>query len=461
MAGISIVERSSLVYGRLGAEFYHPSKLESLKKIGRRASLTISDCFSVVKKTVSPKQAVVEDALVFDLTDASAGLMDEGQKINDLADLGSTKKQFQFGDVLISRLRPYLREVCLVSKGNSHLLGSTEFIVLRQIDKVLPEYLTAFLLTSEIQNILFWSQEGTNHPRFPGEVLLDLPIPQLSNAEQKRIAKFVQEAIEQKGASRSLYLQAQQAVLDRVDFSKLELPHTLFYSISLSEAKSKGRIDAEHFQPKYERLLKHLKSRGGVKSLGELVKEPIHRGVQPKYVENGDVIALNSRYVGLQFIDVENAERTNEEFWSYNKRAQAYHLNVVMNSTGWGTIGRTNCVLHGEKTIVDNHVSIIQPDHSVCDPIYLAVYLNSEIGLMQTNQWLTGSSGQVELYPNAISSFKIFLPEQDFQREIADLVKQAFAARQKAKSLIAEAIQTVEDFIEKPVRKTKTEKSKS
>jgi len=448
MAGISVVDRSSLAStSRLGAEFYHPAKLSSLSKLAGIRSCLVRDCFSVIKASVAPRSEIVNDAFIFDLTDAADGLMREGTNLNNFAELGSAKKLFKRGDVLISRLRPYLREICLVSSKAKILLGSTEFIVLRQKSDILPEYLLAFLLTNEVQNILLWSQEGTNHPRFPETVLIDLPIPIMEQRQQHEIADMIRTAVEKIDNSRVLYAQAQQAVLEVTGFSNFDLEQSPFYAVTLSEANAVGRMDAEHFQPKYKLLLDHLRKTAGAKTLGELVTEPIRRGVQPEYVENGKVLALNSRYVGLQFIDIVNAERANEGFWQLNERARARRLDVVMNSTGWGTIGRANCVLHDEETVVDNHVSIIRPDGAVCDPRYLAVYLSSALGLMQTNKWLTGSSGQVELYPAAISRFVIALPDRKFQAQVADMVMWAYAARQKAKTLIEEAKQLVEDFI--------------
>lgn len=160
------------------------------------------------------------------------------------------------------------------------------------------------------------------------------------------------------------------------------------------------------------------------------------------------MLAINSRYVGKRFINTEEAERTDAAFWDDNPRARAYKHDVIMNSTGWGTIGRTNCVLHDEKTVVDNHVTIIRVKEGACDPVYLAVYLNSEPGLMQTDKWLSGSSGQVELYPGDIARFVVYIPSEEVQAGVADLVRQSYQARQIAKALLDEARRKVEAMIE-------------
>ena len=159
------------------------------------------------------------------------------------------------------------------------------------------------------------------------------------------------------------------------------------------------------------------------------------------------MFAINSQYVGKQLLNAEEAERTDEAFWEKSTRARAKQYDVIMNSTGLGTIGRTNCLLHTAKTIVDNHITIIRVDDKALNPIYLAVFLNSRLGLLQTNKWQSGSSGQLEIYPSNIASFLIYLPSHEFQEQIARLVEQAYHARQNAITWLNQAKATIEVMI--------------
>ena len=67
---------------------------------------------------------------------------------------------------------------------------------------------------------------------------------------------------------------------------------------------------------------------------------------------------------------------------------------------------------------------------------------------MQTEKWLSGSSGQIEIYPSDIARYVVYLPSKEFQQRIADLVTQSWEARQKAKQLLEEAKHRVEAIIE-------------
>ncbi|MGA3285535.1 MAG: hypothetical protein ABSD57_13895 [Verrucomicrobiota bacterium] len=314
-------------------------------------------------------------------------------------------------------------------------------IHIRDTSRVSPWFLSAFLNSEYGQLQTSFETTGQVQTHLSLVKVRTLEIPVLSN--QKAIGQLAVEAWHEHQKSKTAYEQAEQALSDEIGFDKVDLRWSPGYVVRAKAAREVTRIDAEHFQPKYARLIRHLEKTGNSVKLGDIAPKP-HRGVQPRYVEGGDVLAVNSRYVGKQFINIENCERTDRAFYDANKRAVARKYDVIMNSTGWGTIGRANCVLHDEPTVVDNHVTIIRP---TCNPIYLAVFLNSSLGQLQTNQWLSGSSGQIEIYPADIVRYTVFLPLPGFQQKIADLVTAAYEARAKAKKLLEAAKQKVEDLI--------------
>jgi restriction endonuclease S subunit len=216
----------------------------------------------------------------------------------------------------------------------------------------------------------------------------------------------------------------------------------------VSRLKTVHRIDAEHFQPAFDELEERLTARSSTKRLGEIASY-VRRGVQPRYVPGGPVLVINSQHVGKYLLNVDGAERTDDEFWEATPRARAKQYDVLMNSTGLGSIGRVNCVLHDAKTVVDNHVSIIRAKKGECDPLYLSVYLNSRFGRMQTEKWLSGSSGQLEIYPDDIKRFIVLLPDQDFQATIRKAVLEAHKKYTTAMSAVHDTQRAVESLIDK------------
>lgn len=79
-------------------------------------------------------------------------------------------------------------------------------------------------------------------------------------------------------------------------------------------------------------------------------------------------------------------------------RAGVQKNDVLINSTGDGTIGRVAVYDFDFPAIVDGHVTIVRfnkPDLAW----YAAAYLLSENGQLQIYRYINGSSGQVEIYP--------------------------------------------------------------
>ncbi len=130
--------------------------------------------------------------------------------------LGSSKRRVQPGDVLVSRLRPYLRQVAYVDAGLFSLLPdgnavvvSSEFFVLRDTPLCPAAGLLPFLLSAPVQTILAAGQEGGHHPRFPRELLASLPVPAAVLAAAPRLAVEVRSLA---AAIRSALRQGQQLV---------------------------------------------------------------------------------------------------------------------------------------------------------------------------------------------------------------------------------------------------------
>ncbi len=123
-------------------------------------------------------------AVVFDTTHARDGILDVRAAQRATEPPSSAKKRVRAGDLLVSRLRPYLRQIAFVHRAIAAecrgftLACSTEFYVLspRAPGESLA-FLLPWLLSDEIQAVLAAAQEGGHHPRVPRETLLSLRVP--------------------------------------------------------------------------------------------------------------------------------------------------------------------------------------------------------------------------------------------------------------------------------------------
>ena len=109
--------------------------------------------------------------------------------------LNSNKKYLKKGDVIISRLRPYLRQVAYVDVDMDNICSSTEFYILRARNQESIAFLVPFLLSSAVQMVFSNAVEGSQHPRFKEEDLLNLVIPSELFAERNQISNKIENAI--------------------------------------------------------------------------------------------------------------------------------------------------------------------------------------------------------------------------------------------------------------------------
>jgi hypothetical protein len=324
------------------------------------------------------------------------------------------------------------------------LYACADDLVIRPKPDLSAGYLATFFNTDVGRALIKRGGYGAGQPHVAPPFLKTLHIPRFSRDNEQKVNGLIRLASDEIKRSESIYLQAERMVLEEIGWDKLNLSQPKWWTVPISRAEDVHRLDAEHFQLKYDKLIAHLQKTGKSKKLGE-ISPFIKRGFQPEYVDAGEIIVVNSQHLGRYLLNVEATERTDRKFWNENKRAQLQKNDVLLYSTG-AYVGRTNPWFENSAAIASNHVTILRPNPS-CNPLYLAVFLNAPIGLLQTEKWASGS-GQREIYPDDISRFLVYLPSETFQQKVADLVHESYQARQKAKALLEEAKAKVEAMIE-------------
>ena len=278
------------------------------------------------------------------------------------------------------------------------------------------------------------------YPKDIGTVL----VPILEEGIQNQLTKAFRASLDLLKQSKSFYLQAEQFVLKEIGWDKLRLSQPRYWSVRVSQAREVHRVDAEHFQPKYDKLLEQLKKTSKVKRIADILDEPIQKGVTPDYEPNGSIVVVNSQHLGRYNLNYEATDRTTEAFWKANNRSQIRQNDVMIYATG-AYIGRTNTYVEKARALAGVDVLLVRPTKEI-NPLYLSVFLNSSPGLMQSKKFSSGS-GQAHIYPDGVRSYWIYAPPETFQQKIADLVKESYTTRQKAKALLEKAKEKVEAVI--------------
>lgn len=281
-------------------------------------------------------------------------------------------------------------------------------------------------------------------------------IPRLPQRVQTQISTLWTSAVKLVQQAETFYPDAEKELLERLGWATLQRTRPeLFFVAKSSALSSAERVDAEHFHPKYRRLRKRLSANGAMPL--DTLCTSIDKGTQPpEYIEDGPVVVVKSKNVFGQGIDFDNCERTTDSVFD-DIPARLAAGDVVMNSTGFGTLGRAGFIPpeHPKRLVASVDLLKLRVKREQVLPEYLTLFLNSLAGLAQSEMLQTGSSGQLHLYPQHIQGILVFLPrdkkgniDMAWQRKLADKVIGASTAKQEAQVKLAEAKRLVEAAIQ-------------
>lgn len=148
----------------------------------------------------------------------------------------------------------------------------------------------------------------------------------------------------------------------------------------------------------------------------------ISRGITPKYVEDGFTV-LNQKCIRNNLVDLNQARQASNLPKNYERILQQY--DVLVNSTGYGTLGRISLWLHETaqlKTVItDTHITTIRFDDQKVDPAFAAMVLSAQENAVAN--LAEGSTGQTELKRELIENFEIMLPPFAIQHEVSQQIR--------------------------------------
>lgn len=161
----------------------------------------------------------------------------------------------------------------------------------------------------------------------------------------------------------------------------------------------------------------------------------LRRGTAPVYVDESPVLAIGQRCITDTEFDASHARPHSSAHMS---KVLAPKLgDVLINSTGTGTIGRS-VVFHDARGryMVDGHVTVARPREGELAGRWLNDVLRSSAGqrYLETRCY-AGSTNQIELSASALASMPIAVPSYSEQLHIAEILD-TLDARIRATKLI-------------------------
>jgi type I restriction enzyme M protein len=178
------------------------------------------------------------------------------------------------------------------------------------------------------------------------------------------------------------------------------------------------RIDFEWLDPRHEEMDKRLERLGKkdgyrLETIGDLVSRNVCEVVKGKtsevYVSQG-VPIIKVRNVTNEGIIWKTAFVL-KDFYDSNPRSHLKLKDILVTSTGVGTIGRVALLDKDIPCMTDGHVTALRILHEKeVLTSFLAHFLQSVFGQMQMEKYTIGSTGQTELNDPDIALIKIVYP---------------------------------------------------
>ena len=155
--------------------------------------------------------------------------------------------------------------------------------------------------------------------------------------------------------------------------------------------------------------------------LGEIV-EYVARGITPKYTEEKEsILVINQKCIRNMVLNLELAKKHDlSKKISKDKILKKY--DILINSTGVGTLGRVCQNFNDTLLTVDSHVTILRADSQKINPLYLGYAIKNKEKLIESLG--EGSTGQTELKKDILlERIQIDYPQNSFlQKKIVSIL---------------------------------------
>ena len=456
---VSIIQKSQLEGAkRLDAEYYQPEFLSAIKKLSILKIAQLGDILDDIRYGlyVEPDYQEVGVNFIRALNLIDYGIDGEILKIkkNEVPD---KKYLLNKGDILMVRSGANTGNIGIIE---NYLEGSTfgSYTICLRVTKINPYFLYIFL-NSKFGRLQTSSlQTGMAQPNLNVPNIEEIKIPlNVEGKFQNEIEKNVLTAFKIKEDSKLLYQQAENLLLEELKIGDVIDNYELGFVVNLSDIKENNRCDAEYFQPKYEKIVKHIKKNCGGVALGDLVT--IKKGIEPgaeEYLIPSDAEDAEGEK-GKQFIRVSSLSK-----FGVNDNDQKYLSEELYQKlkddfepkkgeillTKDASPGIAYVLKEDIEGIMSGGILRLKLRNKEVEDEYLALCVNSIVGQMQVERD-AGGSVIAHWRPEQIKNILIPILPKLIQQKISDLIRQSHVSRKKAKELLEEARRKVEELIEK------------
>ena len=147
----------------------------------------------------------------------------------------------------------------------------------------------------------------------------------------------------------------------------------------------------------------------------------ISRGITPKYDDEGNSLVINQKCIRDHKVSLGKARRQSKTIPEHKLLRK---FDVVVNSTGTGTLGRVAQNLHDSEFLTaDSHVTICRPKGGF-PPLWYGMAVKEKQSIIETLG--RGSTNQTELSRDDLGRVRINMPLPDAKFEYDELAEPIF-----------------------------------
>lgn len=190
----------------------------------------------------------------------------------------------------------------------------------------------------------------------------------------------------------------------------------------------------------------------------------IQRGKSPKYSEVSKIPVISQKCVQWDDFYIERAKFIiPETLDKYAEIRYLQHNDLLWNSTGDGTVGRTILFPKTDYDIVvaDSHVTVVRTFKQSVKPMYLWIFTACSDTQRSVLGRVSGSTKQTELGTGTVKSLLFPLPPPKEQKTIVQVVNQLMEEVDQLEAQTKTRVELRQDFIKSSLRQLTTADSSS
>lgn len=436
----SIIQKSQLEGAlRIDAEYYQPEYLELVDNLKKLKAVLIKEIVVSSKKKFKPKKNELFHYIEISEIDLSTGEYNEREILGEDA---PDRAQWLVSpnDIIISTVRPIRSAVSLIKEKTKNLVCSSGFAVLRA-KNIEQEYLFVYLKSLPIVKLLNRQTTATMYPAITVKDILNTKIYLGNKIFREEIKNKVIESQQKIEKSKFLYQKAEELLLEELGLKDFQTKDDLSYIVNFSDMISANRSDAEYFQPKYDEIVNMIN------------KNKNTSFVYNEFGQNKKILKKEKErynYIEISDVNISNGEIISNEVLKENLPANAKifldkdDLLVSKVRPYRGAVG----IIDFEKDdLIGSGAFAVLTEKKNYKKEVLMVLLRADLYKTLIMRYNIGTSYPVIKDEDILNLRIPILPKQT-QQKIANLVRESRAARQKAKQLLEQAKQKVENLIQ-------------